>query len=115
MRPAGMQKAPPSSRTTGPSTVGSVVAAERGLLDVAGVVVELVTVGGVVQAGLERVLLLGVVVGLLELLTGGLLHVVAVHALREAGAHLVDAAAGGSDAVAVGPGSDLVHRVPVAR
>ena len=63
--------------------------AQRDVVGVAQpVVVELVSVGRVVETGLQLVLVGGVVVRLLELGGGGLLHVVAEHPLRQLGAQL---------------------------
>jgi hypothetical protein len=66
----GKQKGPGRSRGSGPgpSQVRSVA---QGLVGHRVVAVELVAVGGVVEAGLELVLVLGVVVALLELLAVG--------------------------------------------
>ena len=75
---------------TGPC--GLVVSAPEGdVVGVAqGVVVELVTGCRVVEAGLELVLVLGVVTRLLELLPGRLLDVVGEHRRRQLGADAVE-------------------------
>jgi hypothetical protein len=62
---------------------------------------ELVWVSRVVEAGLDLVFVLGVVMGLLELLPGRLLHVVGVCLLRQLRPQRPDPGSRGGDAVAV--------------
>ena len=94
----------------------SSVGAEGDVVGVAElVVVELVARGGVVEAGLELVDVLGVVVRLLELLDGRLLHVVGEHAARQLGPGPLEAGARCDHAVLVGLRRGRVDLVAVPR